>query len=140
MQLISNNDESDKMWSSLQTGIETIILLLNVVKTKEIIVAFRMTHSGHFPLHINGTTLETMMCTDICSKYTGLHIKEDITGTFNTTCLPKKALVSPFPVPTDWSKPPRPRNKGTVQELYRQTENTKAIFLVQLCTLMMFLP
>lgn len=104
-------------------------------------VAFRMTHSGHFPLCISGTILQTLMCTDICSKYSGLHIKEDITGTFpkkDPTCLPKKALVSLFLVLTDWSKPSRPRNKGTgtVQTI----KSTKAVFLVQLCTLMMFLP
>lgn len=34
-----------------------------------------MTHSGHFPMHINGATVDTLMCTDIYSKSVGLHVE-----------------------------------------------------------------
>ncbi|XP_049579031.2 uncharacterized protein [Syngnathus scovelli] len=49
-------------------------LLLNVNKTKEIIVDFRKGHTTHLPLIIDGAVVERVSCT----KFLGVHISEDL--------------------------------------------------------------
>ncbi len=62
-------------------------LLLNVSKTKEIVVDFRRGHTQHPPLTINGAAVERVSST----KFLGVHISEDLSLTTNTASLGKKA-------------------------------------------------
>ena len=62
-------------------------LLLNVSKTKEIIVDFRRGHTQHPPLTINGAAVERVSST----KFLGVHISEDLSWTTNTASLAKTA-------------------------------------------------
>ncbi|XP_068506162.1 uncharacterized protein [Syngnathus scovelli] len=62
-------------------------LLLNVNKTKEIIVDFRKGHTTHLPLIIDGAVVERVSCT----KFLGVHISEDLSWSANTSSLAKKA-------------------------------------------------
>ena len=87
--LVHNNDESnyrDEV-SQLTTWCGNNNLLLNVEKTKEIIVDFRRAHTQHSPLSINGTAVERVKST----KFLGVHITEDLSWNTNTTALVKKA-------------------------------------------------
>ncbi len=61
--------------------------LLNVEKTKEIVVDFRRVHTWHAPLTSNGATVKRLSST----KFLGVHIPEDLSWTNNTTALAKKA-------------------------------------------------
>ena len=61
-------------------------LVLNVSKTKEIIVDFRKDRT-HTPLHINNAAVEITSST----KFLGVEITDDLKWTPNTTCLVKKA-------------------------------------------------
>ncbi|MBN3318385.1 YD286 protein, partial [Atractosteus spatula] len=56
---------------------------LNVDKTKEMIIDFRRAHAEYSPLHINGSPVETVRST----TFLGVHIKDDLTCTINTTSL-----------------------------------------------------
>ncbi|KAF7647085.1 hypothetical protein LDENG_00177670 [Lucifuga dentata] len=62
-------------------------LLLNVDKTKEIIVDFRKKQPSHTPLHINNSAVEVVEST----KFLGVHITDTLTWTKNTGSLVKKA-------------------------------------------------
>ncbi|KAG5264795.1 hypothetical protein AALO_G00258100 [Alosa alosa] len=62
-------------------------LLLNVSKTKEIVVDFRGGHTQHLPLTIDGAVVERVSST----KFLGVHISEDLSWTTNTASLAKKA-------------------------------------------------
>ncbi|XP_055499383.1 brain mitochondrial carrier protein 1 isoform X1 [Leucoraja erinacea] len=62
-------------------------LQLNVNKTKEITVDFRKKHTTHTPLTINGSAVESVKST----KFLGVHITDDQTGSTNTISLVKKA-------------------------------------------------
>ncbi|KAG5271385.1 hypothetical protein AALO_G00179100 [Alosa alosa] len=62
-------------------------LLLNVSKTKEIVVDFRRGHTQHLPLTINGVVVERASST----KFLGVHISEDLSWTTNTASLAKRA-------------------------------------------------
>jgi hypothetical protein len=62
-------------------------LLLNVSKTKEIVVDFRRGHTQHLPLTINGAVVERVRST----KFLGVHISEDLSWTTNTASLAKRA-------------------------------------------------
>jgi hypothetical protein len=62
-------------------------LLLNVSKTKEIVVDFRRGHTQHLPLTIDGAVVERASST----KFLGVHISEDLSWTTNTASLAKRA-------------------------------------------------
>lgn len=62
-------------------------LLLNVSKTKEIVVNFQRGHTDHPPLTIDGAAVERVNST----KFLGVHISEDLSWTTNTASLAKKA-------------------------------------------------
>ncbi|KAK0135620.1 hypothetical protein N1851_028526 [Merluccius polli] len=62
-------------------------LLLNVSKTKEIVLDFRRGHTEHPPLTVNGAAVERVSST----KFLGVHISEDLSWTTNTASLAKKA-------------------------------------------------
>ena len=62
-------------------------LLLNVSKTKEIVVDFRKGHTEHPPLTIEGAAVERVSST----KFLGVHIIEDLSWTTNSASLEKKA-------------------------------------------------
>ena len=62
-------------------------LLLNVSKTKEIVVAFRKGHTEHPPLTIEGAAVERVSST----KFLGVHISEGLSWTTNSASLAKKA-------------------------------------------------
>ncbi|KAM9834790.1 uncharacterized protein ACBT44_013877 [Syngnathus typhle] len=62
-------------------------LLLNVNKTKEIVVDFRMGHTQHLPLTIDGAVVERVSST----RFLGVHISEDLSRSTNTVSLAKKA-------------------------------------------------
>ncbi len=62
-------------------------LSLNVEKTKEVVMDFRQNLGDHPPLTINSSTVERVSST----KFLGVHIKEHLTWTTNTTSLSKKA-------------------------------------------------
>ncbi|KAI3366905.1 hypothetical protein L3Q82_009549 [Scortum barcoo] len=62
-------------------------LLLNVSKTKEIVVSFQRGHTQHHPLTIDGAAVERVSST----KFLGVHISDDLSWTTNTASLAKKA-------------------------------------------------
>ncbi|KAM4529197.1 uncharacterized protein V3H82_027369 [Fundulus diaphanus] len=62
-------------------------LILNVEKTKEIIVDFRKNRPHHAPLLINNSAVEVVSST----KFLGVHITDNLTWTVNTTSLVKRA-------------------------------------------------
>src|SRR4029434_10132780 len=59
-------------------------LLLNVSKTKEIVVDFRKSHSEHPPLTIDGAAVERVSST----KFLGVHISEDLSWAINSALVP----------------------------------------------------
>ncbi len=86
--LISNRDETNyRSEVSCLAGCCSDNLSLNVEKTKEIVVDFRRVHTQHAPLTINGATVESVSST----KFLGVHITEDLSWTYNTAALAKKA-------------------------------------------------
>ncbi|KAK5892697.1 hypothetical protein CesoFtcFv8_013051 [Champsocephalus esox] len=62
-------------------------LLLNSIKTKEIIIDFRRTSIDHAPLYINGDCVERVLS----FKFLGVHISQELTWSTNTTAVIKKA-------------------------------------------------
>ncbi|KAM9834751.1 tectonic-2 isoform 19-T24 [Syngnathus typhle] len=62
-------------------------LLLNVDKTKEIVVDFRKGHTQNLPLTIDGAVVERVSS----AKFLGVHISEDLSWSTNTASLTKKA-------------------------------------------------
>ncbi|KAM9816502.1 uncharacterized protein ACBT44_010814 isoform 1-T1 [Syngnathus typhle] len=62
-------------------------LLLNVDKTKEIVVDFRKGRTQHLPLIIDGAVVERVSS----AKFLGVHISEDLSWSTNTASLAKKA-------------------------------------------------
>ncbi|KAG5266241.1 hypothetical protein AALO_G00228740 [Alosa alosa] len=66
-------------------------LLLNVSKTKEIVVDFRRGHTQHLPLTIDGAVVERVSST----KFLEVHISEDLSWTTNTASLAKKSSAPP---------------------------------------------
>ncbi|KAM9771026.1 uncharacterized protein ACBT44_011437 [Syngnathus typhle] len=61
-------------------------LLLNVDKTKEIVVDFRKGHTQHLPLTIDGAVVGRVSS----AKFLGVHISEDLSWSTNTASLAKK--------------------------------------------------
>ncbi|KAI3369842.1 hypothetical protein L3Q82_024428 [Scortum barcoo] len=62
-------------------------LILNVDKTKEIIVDFRKIQPSHAPLLINNSAVEVVSST----KFLGVHITDDLTWSVNSASLVKRA-------------------------------------------------
>ncbi|XP_040908606.1 NACHT, LRR and PYD domains-containing protein 12-like, partial [Toxotes jaculatrix] len=62
-------------------------LILNVDKTKEIIVDFRKFQPSHAPLLINNSAVEVVSST----KFLGVHITDDLTWSVNSASLVKRA-------------------------------------------------
>ncbi|KAI4882537.1 hypothetical protein NFI96_010413 [Prochilodus magdalenae] len=87
--LISKHDESAyrEEVQRLTDWHRTNNLSLNVDKTKEMVVDFRRTRRDHSPLHIDGSTVEIVKNT----TFLGVHLAEDLTWSFNTSTLTKKA-------------------------------------------------
>ena len=87
--LITKNDETNyrKEVNLLTTWCSNNNLLLNVSKTKEIVVDFRRRHTEHPPLTIDGAAVERVSGT----KFLGVHISDDLSWTTNTASLAKKA-------------------------------------------------
>ena len=61
-------------------------LILNVSKTKEMVLDFRRNRHHHTPLHINNSTVVKVSST----KFLGVQITEDLTWSQNTAALVKK--------------------------------------------------
>ena len=70
----------------LVKGCSSNNLIINVSKTKEMIVDFRRKRPHHTPLHINNSTVEKVSST----KFLGVQITEDLTWSQNTAALVKK--------------------------------------------------
>uniref|UniRef100_A0A672I8N9 Reverse transcriptase domain-containing protein n=2 Tax=Salarias fasciatus TaxID=181472 RepID=A0A672I8N9_SALFA len=87
--LITNSDETHyrKEVELLTRWCTDNNLLLNVSKTKEIVVSFRRSHTQYPPLTINGVAVERVSST----KFLGVYISDDLSWTTNTTALAKKA-------------------------------------------------
>ena len=87
--LITKNDETHyrKEVNLLTTWCRDNNLLLNVSKTKEIVVDFRKSHTEHPPLTIDGAAVERVSST----KFLGVHISEDLSWATNSASLAKKA-------------------------------------------------
>lgn len=87
--LINNNDETNYRSEvrRLAERCKDNNLLLNVEKTKEIVVDFRRERTQHSPLTINGAAVERVSS----AKFLGVHISEDLSWNINTTSLAKKA-------------------------------------------------
>ncbi|XP_061143633.1 uncharacterized protein LOC133160076 isoform X1 [Syngnathus typhle] len=87
--LINDNDDLD-----YRVEVEQLVgwcrdngLILNVEKTKEIIVDFRKNQPHYAPLIINSSAVEVVSST----KFLGVHITDYLTWTGNTTTLVKRA-------------------------------------------------
>ncbi len=87
--LISNNDETHyrEEVAQLAEWCGANNLSLNVEKTKEVVMDFRINSIDHPPLIIDSSTVERVSST----KFLGVHITEDLTWTTNTMSLSKKA-------------------------------------------------
>ena len=86
---ISNNDESN-----YRSEVDSIVnwsqdnnLILNVSKTKEMIIDFRRNKTPMIPLEINGSTVEQVSS----FKFLGTHISDDLKWTVNSAEILKKA-------------------------------------------------
>lgn len=86
---ITGGDEADyrREVDSLVTWCGNNNLTLNTDKTKEMIVDMRKGRRPHQPLFIRGLEVERVSN----FKYLGVHISDDLTWTFNTTQVVKKA-------------------------------------------------
>ncbi|XP_062235277.1 uncharacterized protein LOC133932561 [Platichthys flesus] len=87
--LITKNDETHyrKEINLLTTWCRDHNLLLNVSKTKEMVVDFRKSLTEHPPLTIDGAAVERVSST----KFLGVHISEDLSWATNSASLVKKA-------------------------------------------------
>ncbi|KAK3535060.1 hypothetical protein QTP70_002590 [Hemibagrus guttatus] len=87
--LISKNDESAyrEEVQRLTAWYRANNLLLNVYKTKEIVVDFRRAQSDHSPLFIDAFPVEIVKST----KFLGVYLVENFTWSLNTSSISKKA-------------------------------------------------
>ncbi|XP_061826589.1 uncharacterized protein [Nerophis lumbriciformis] len=87
--LIRDNNDMDyrEEVKHLVDWCRTNKLVLNVNKTKEIIVDFRKHKSSHAPLFINGTAVKIVSST----KFLGVQITDNITWSLHTGALVKRA-------------------------------------------------
>ncbi|KAK1784837.1 hypothetical protein P4O66_018184 [Electrophorus voltai] len=93
MGLISYNDERAYLEEikHLENWCQGNNLLLNVSKTKELIVDCSKKQEWHYqPVRINGTTVETVDS----FRYLGVHISQDLSWSRHTNSLAKKASPS----------------------------------------------
>ncbi|KAK1796494.1 hypothetical protein P4O66_009523, partial [Electrophorus voltai] len=90
MDLISDNDKRAYLEEikHLENWCQGNNLLLNVSKTKELIVDCSKKQERHYqPVRINGTTVERVDS----FRYLGVHILQDLSWSRHTNSLPKKA-------------------------------------------------
>ncbi|XP_060778634.1 uncharacterized protein LOC132887177 [Neoarius graeffei] len=87
--LISNNNES-----AYKAEVKHMVewcqdnnLTLNAEKFKEVVVDFRKNSVACSPLHINGSTVETVSSV----KFLGVQMEDNLSKTLNTTTITKKA-------------------------------------------------
>ncbi|KAK0141960.1 RNA-directed DNA polymerase from mobile element jockey [Merluccius polli] len=87
--LISDNDESAyRIEVELLTAwCESHNLVLNVDKTKEMVIDFRRGGRQHAPINIHGSAVERVSNV----KFLGVHLADDLTFSTNTTAVIKKA-------------------------------------------------
>ncbi|KAK1804850.1 hypothetical protein P4O66_003552 [Electrophorus voltai] len=88
--LISDNNERAYLVEikHLENWCQENNLLLNISKTKELIVDFSKKQERHYqPVRINGTTVERVDS----FRYLGVHISQDLSWSRNTNSLAKKA-------------------------------------------------
>ncbi|KAI5088080.1 gastrula zinc finger protein XlCGF28.1-like [Silurus meridionalis] len=87
--LISKDDKSayreEMQWLTAWCGANN--LSLNVDKTKEMVVDFRIVQSDQSPLIINGSPVEIVKST----KFLGVHLADNLTWSLNTSSITKKA-------------------------------------------------
>ncbi len=88
MLFISSNDETHyrEEVAQLAEWCGANNLSLNVSKTKEVVMDFKLNSGDHPPLIIDSWTVERVSST----KFLGVHITEDLTWTTNTISLSKK--------------------------------------------------
>ncbi|KAK3570210.1 hypothetical protein QTP86_016519, partial [Hemibagrus guttatus] len=86
--LISKNDESAyrEEVQRLTAWCKANNLSLTVEKTKEMVDDFRRAQSDHSPLNINESNVEIIKSTN----FLGVHLKEDLTWSLNTSSITKK--------------------------------------------------
>ncbi len=89
MLFISSNDKTHyrEEVAQLAEWCSANNLSLNVSKTKEVVMDFRLNSGDHPPLIIDSWTVERVGSI----KFLGVHITEDLTWTTNTISLSKKA-------------------------------------------------
>ncbi len=89
---ISGRSHQQQRWNALQRGSGTAGWMVwckqpvPQCKTKEVVMDFRQNSGDHPPLTIDSSAVERVRST----KFLGVHIKEDLTWTTNTTSLSKK--------------------------------------------------
>ncbi|KAI3357423.1 hypothetical protein L3Q82_015858, partial [Scortum barcoo] len=89
-------------------------LILNVDKTKEIIVDFRKIQPSHAPLLINNSAVEVVSST----KFLGVHITDDLTWSVNSASLVQEGTAAPALPETDEESPPAPAHPHYVLQEY----------------------
>ncbi|KAF7645238.1 hypothetical protein LDENG_00208050 [Lucifuga dentata] len=87
--LVSNNESAYRMEvEQLAAWCRSHNLVLNVDKTKEMVIDFRRASKHqHTPLSIDGAAMERVSNV----KFLGVHLADDLTSTINTTAVIKKA-------------------------------------------------
>ncbi len=78
---------TERKWHSWLNGVDQTTCPSMRVRKKEVVMDFRRNSGDHPPLTIDSSTVERVSST----KFLGVHIKEDLTWTTNTTSLSKKA-------------------------------------------------
>jgi hypothetical protein len=87
--LITNNDEaaSREEVKALRERCQENNLILNVNKTKEMIMDFRKQQREHPPIHIDGTVVESV----VSFKFLGVYITDKLNWSTHTDSVVKKA-------------------------------------------------
>ncbi|KAI5108115.1 hypothetical protein C0J45_1709 [Silurus meridionalis] len=102
--LINKNNKSayieEVQWLTAWCGANN--LSLNVDKTKELVVDFRRTQSDHSPLNIDGSSVEIIKST----KFLGVYLADNLTWSFNTSSINKKAQQRLYFLRRLWKAPP----------------------------------
>jgi len=102
--LISSNDEKAYLEEFAKLSLS---LMLNVSKTKELMLEFRRTQQHqrtYSPLGINGTTVERVSS----FRYLGVHIAEDLTWTTHSG---EEGEAAPLPPSESAASPVVPFNR-----------------------------
>ncbi len=100
--LTSNNDETHYREEVAQQAewCGANNLCLNESKTKEVVMDFRRNSGDHPPLTTDSSTVERVSS----SKFLGVHIKEYLTWTTNTTSLSLRRHNSAYTFSTGWKE------------------------------------